>query len=842
MERAYRIHINGIVQGVGFRPFVYRLARELNIKGWINNTSDGVEIHAEGEKTEIFWQRILDEKPPLAFILSQEKTEVPREDFLDFRIVESSKTDKNDTLIAPDVATCKDCLQEMFAPKDRRYHYPFINCTNCGPRYTIIYDRPYDRPLTTMKAFQMCSSCRKEYEDPRNRRFHAQPIACDVCGPALKLTDAEGRELKGKGIGLSFLAEGAILAVKGLGGFHLVCDATNEAAIRRLRKLKERGAKPFALMAKSIEAAAKEVKISEQEKKVLTSPAAPIVLLVRQNQLKSKIPSEVAPGLHTLGIMLPYTPIHHLLFTGDFEFLVMTSANLSGQPLIFENETALRELKGIADYFLLHNRDIYHPCDDSVVQFVGEQMTFIRRARGYVPLPIVLKEEFQVPIAGLGGEMKNAFCLAMGNMAFMSQYIGDMHGLENFERFNQEYSSYQRVVNIFPQKVAHDLHPEYTTTKMAKSMACPQHAVQHHHAHLVSVCGEHRLCRPILGLICDGTGYGQDGKIWGFEFLYGDAGGAERRAHLEYLPLPGGDAGAKHPLRIAYAYLQKTLSAEEWHSAQFLRERLSSEERVILDGQLKSGLQIYETSSAGRLFDAVSGLLGVCTEVTYEGQAAIELESTATVWLQKHLAREEGLINCAKQTVGDYDVCNSDHVVCNNHPETDVKSSIVSELENAVLSRLSRTQELLEGELLRDCKQARLELIERYNEIVRSSPAELYPIWLETQEGKVTLKIDLLLKKIVQDYLNRKTRGEIACRFHFSLAISMLETALLLGLENNEMVIGGGVFQNKLLTETLLALAQRIGVKIYYPLRLPAGDGGLALGQVLVAKRSGRAI
>lgn len=818
LDKAYRIHLNGIVQGVGFRPFVYRIAQELNIKGWVNNSSDGVEIHAEGQNIEAFLDKILEDKPPLAFIISVEKREAPKENFTDFKIVESRRADKNDVLISPDVATCRDCLREMRDKTNRRYGYPFINCTNCGPRYSIIYDRPYDRAKTTMKDFAMCESCREEYENPLNRRFHAQPIACEDCGPILKLLDAKGREVKDRGIGLSLLAAGAILAVKGLGGFHLVCNAYDHQAVGRLRKIKERGAKPFALMARNIETAAREVRISAEEKTILTSPSAPIVLLARTKLGETKISPAVAPGLHTLGMMLPYTPVHHLLFTGDFDFLVMTSANLSGQPLIFENEAALQGLQGIADYFLIHDRDIFHPCDDSVVQIIGKQATFLRRARGYVPLPVLLNEKLEVPIAGLGGEMKNAFCLALGKMAFLSQYIGDMHGFDNLERFKQEYQSYQKVVNIFPQKVACDLHPEYATTKMAKEMNCPAIAVQHHHAHLVSVMGEYGLKAPILGLVCDGTGYGEDGRIWGFEYLWGNAEGYKRQGQLEYLPLPGGDAGAKHPLRIAYAYLRKSLPAEEWNKLDAIWEKLSPQERVILDGQLKSGFQMFATSSAGRLFDAISGLLGICTEVTYEGQAAIELESAAALWLAEFQEESKGSaepasINSAK--------------------------SLIHRIQEKAFNRLAQTKDLVENTLnFRQEAEHRPQLVENYNQIAKeSSSPELYPIWLDTKEGKCILKIDLLLSGIVRDYLALRSIGEIAYRFHYSLAISMLETALIIGMNNKEMVISGGVFQNKLLTEILLSLAQKIGIRVYYPTQLPSGDGGLALGQVLIANK-----
>ncbi|RJE46785.1 MULTISPECIES: carbamoyltransferase HypF [unclassified Dehalobacter] len=819
MIRAVKILINGIVQGVGFRPFIFKLARELDIKGWVNNFSGGVEIQAEGERVEEFICRIRTDQPALAAIVSLEITEIPVQHYREFTITESRESEDKDVLISPDVAVCRDCLQEMFHSKDRRYLYPFINCTNCGPRYTIIKDRPYDREKTTMAGFQMCPECHQEYMDPLDRRFHAQPTACAVCGPALQLLDHTGNEVSGHGIGFDLLQEGAILAVKGLGGFHLVCDACNHEAVSRLRRVKERGAKPFAVMARNIETALQEVTMTELEKSTLAGPSAPIVLLPRKKNGNSRISPQTAPGLQTLGIMLPYAPVHHLLFQGTYDYLVMTSANLSGQPLIYDNQEALAGLSGIADYFLLNNRDIYHPCDDSVMQMIGDQMTFIRRARGYVPLPLFLKQEIKTPIVGLGGEMKNAFCLASGKMAFVSQYIGDMHGYENLERFEQEFYSFQKVTNIIPQKTAYDMHPEYSTTRIARSMDCPKFRVQHHHAHLASVMAEHGMDDPMLGLICDGTGYGEDGRIWGFEYLFGNQEGYERKAHLEYLPLPGGDAGAKYPLRIAYAYLKKLMTQEEWQRTEPLWAKLSSQEKNILDGQLRSGFQLFETSSAGRLFDAVSGILGVCTEVTYEGQAAIELESAAEKWL------EDGNTGIQKEL--------------NEFPIIRLQASMRVKALAALLD-----QHGISGQT---SAEERLKLIEKYNEIADRTDGSLcpdlypalYPACLEIsgepQSSVLHVKVGSLLKDIANDVLLQKNPGEAALRFHYSLACQMLETAMLIGLKNKKLPIAGGVFQNKLLTEILLFLAGEIGVEILCPQKLPSGDGGLAFGQVLIA-------
>jgi len=815
------IQIRGIVQGVGFRPFVYHLARRLGIKGWVNNSSDGVHIHAEAEEPalENFYRLLAEEKPPISVILSMERREAKLYYYRDFQITASEEAQNKDVLISPDLATCPDCLREMFDPEDRRYGYPFINCTNCGPRYTIIKSRPYDRVNTTMKAFAMCEACRREYSEPTDRRFHAQPVACADCGPRLELTDAEGKAVGGDQETAAgplcesarLLRQGAILAVKGLGGFHLVCDAYLDSAVRRLRSLKERGAKPFALMAKNIKTAELEVEISETEERLLSSTAAPIVLLPRKGKkaknAETKLAASVAPGLFTLGIMLPYTPIHHLLMAEGFDFLVMTSANLSGKPLIYENTVALKELRGIADYFLLHNRDIYHPCDDSVIQTIGGKPTFIRRARGYVPYPLATQHDFKEAVAALGGEMKNAFCLAAGKMAFMSQYIGDMHGYENLERFKQEFYSFRYTANVFPKAVAYDQHPEYSTTKIAREMDGPKIQVQHHHAHLVSVLGEYGINEPTLGIICDGTGYGEDGKIWGFEFLFGNAAGYERKGHLEYLPLPGGDAAAKKPLRIAYAYLKKCLPPEEWEQTENFWVRLSSRERNVLDGLLKNNIQLFETSSAGRLFDAVSALLDICTEVSYEGQAAIELESVAFCW------KKQGLQS-------------------SDQAESERVRKIERKLKEEALALLGVAPEVRRdpadpgvfgtGDDSDSCSGL-------FNE------EKLYPYRLAESNGEIILKADLFLRWLVRDILAGQDKGEIAYRFHYSLAAWMLATALILGYKGQRIVLGGGVFQNKLLSEILLALAGEAGLEILYPQKLPSGDGGLAFGQALIA-------
>lgn len=759
-KQARAIYVTGIVQGVGFRPFVFKLAERLGVKGWVNNSSQGVAIHAEGYNLDLFYDCLLKEAPPLAKIVSSHSVAIEILNYKNFCIAESDSESERQVLIGPDVATCPDCLKDLTDSKSRFYQYPFTNCTNCGPRYTIIRDIPYDRAQTTMSQFPMCQACESDYTNPRDRRFHAQPVACRNCGPKLQLLDAWGRELPG--LGSDQLAEGGIIAVKGLGGFHLVCEAGNPAAVRRLRQRKKRGEKPFAVMVRSVEKARREVIMNAKEEELLKSLAAPIVILERRRKAESSLAPDLAPGLSTLGMILPYTPLHQRLFEGAYDFLVMTSANLSGNPLIYSNEEAFEALQGIADYFLMHNRDIYHPCDDSVLQVIGDEPVFFRRARGYVPLPILIADvEMKRPVLGVGGELKNTFCLAAGEKAFISQHIGDMGGYHNFQRFCQELESFQRVVNIKPGVIAYDKHPNYQLTRFALEQPLTKYAVQHHHAHLVSVLGEWNRQEPTWGVICDGTGYGEDQRIWGFEFLYGNASGYQRLAHLEYLGLPGGDAGVKRPLKIAYAYLKTLFDEADWAATASLWSQLSGSERRILDRQLETGVQVFPTSSAGRLFDAVSALLGVCTKVTYEGQAAMELESAGASFLQQ-------------------------------------KSGSDRELEG------------IDGR-------------------------GVYVYELRAENEGLVLGIGPLLKELVGDILQGVSREEIAYRFHQTMARAIVDMAVRLGVGTGPMVLSGGVFQNKLLTEAVLQHCQRHNIKVLRSRSLPPGDGGLAFGQVLIA-------
>ncbi len=635
---AYRLSVTGIVQGVGFRPFVYNLATRLGLTGWVLNHSGGVDIEVEGPPGSLaaFLAALRAEAPPLARIETLDAQPIPAPGYPRFEIRASTALAGRYQLLSPDVATCPDCLRELFDPADRRYRYPFINCTNCGPRFTIITDIPYDRPNTTMRAFPLCPACRREYEDPANRRFHAQPNACPVCGPHIWLHESASlRESESAGTeetlarAKTLLLSGKILAIKGLGGFLLACDATNAAAVERLRARKRRPAKPFAVMFPTLDDARAVCEVSPAEAELLTSPQAPIVLLDRLpiTHYALRITDSVVPNQHTLGVMLPYTPLHHLLLRDVGRPLVMTSGNLSEEPIAGENEEALQRLGALADAFLFHNRDIHSRYDDSVVQVnkPASEAAILRRARGYAPTP--LKLPFPVtPVLATGADLKNTFCLARDGYAFMSQHIGDMGALETLEHFEQTLALYRQLFRLEPERIACDLHPDYESTRVARAIAAGRELipVQHHAAHIAACLvdnGWTLASGPVIGVALDGTGYGEDGAIWGGEWLVGDYSGFRRAARLEYLPLPGGDAAIHHPWRVALAYLDTLLGPEAYPAGLFCPG-----EAGALRQQLRRRLNTPLTSSMGRLFDAVSALLGVCAEATYEAQAALELE------------------------------------------------------------------------------------------------------------------------------------------------------------------------------------------------------------------------
>jgi len=627
--RAFRIRITGIVQGVGFRPHVYRLASENGINGWVLNSSNGVLIEAEGNPRALddFTRRLVAEPPPLAIIKTCEVEEIPSQGFTSFVIKHSLNETEKAVMISPDIAVCQDCKKEVTDPKDRRYRYPFTNCTNCGPRFTIIKDVPYDRDKTTMAPFPMCEDCRREYEDPAHRRFHAQPNACPVCGPAVSVRDREGSEAGLDPVEL--LKGGYILAIKGLGGYHLACDAKNRRAVESLRQRKRREAKPFAVMARDVEVVRQYCRVSYTEEQWLTSPAAPIVILERKDD--TLLPDDlIHPGVDTMGVMLPYTPLHYLLFEGELDILIMTSANITDEPLIIDNKEALTKLKGIADYFVVHNREIYNPCDDSVMRITAMGTPqLVRRARGFVPRGIKLPGETR-PVLALGGELKNTFCMTRGDEAFLSQHWGDLNNYSNWEKFLEGIPRFKKMLAVEPEILAHDLHPNYQTTIWAnKQEHSEKVAVQHHHAHLAACLAENCLEEEVLGLICDGTGWGIDGAVWGFEFLKGDRRAFERLGHLRYVSLPGGDATSKRPYRMALVYLLEVFGDKGCELARRFLPGVTEEEINIISQQVLKRDAAIKTSSCGRLFDAVSAFLGVCHLNKYEGQAAMELESFA---------------------------------------------------------------------------------------------------------------------------------------------------------------------------------------------------------------------
>ncbi len=632
----FRIKINGIVQGVGFRPFVYKTAIELGLKGYVLNSTSGVEIEACGaeKNLELFIEKIKKEHPPAAYIkefYAEEKEDVPYTKF----IIKQSQNRKGSTQISPDLAVCKDCVRELFDESDPRFNYAFINCTNCGPRYSIIENTPYDRPVTSMKDFEMCDYCNGEYTDPLNRRFHAQPIACLTCGPQLIFLDKDFGEITGDPIAntIKFLKEGKIIGIKGIGGFHIACDATNEQTVSELRKRKDRPHKPFALMCHP-EIISEVVEINEEQYELLKSPAAPIVILTKKDnalvpirQLPDgntnhsqagaweRVATNVAPQNPNLGVFLPYTPIHHQILSNELPYLIMTSGNFQDEPIAAEE----KELSGLCDFYLTHNRPILNRSDDSVIRASKPQNVMIRRSRGYVPSPIKLPFK-TVQTLGAGAELKITFALSKDASFFLSPYIGNNGSKQTLDFYTDTLEKYKKWFELEPELIVCDLHPDYMTTRFAESTGLHLIKVQHHHAHIAAVMAEHHLDEPVIGIAYDGTGYGTDGAIWGGEIFLADYSKFERLFHLNYMPLPGGDAAIKHPIRIAYAYL-----LESGIDPDFL-ENISEIEKRIISKQIENKFNIFQTSSMGRLFDCASAMLGLFPEITFEAQSAMALE------------------------------------------------------------------------------------------------------------------------------------------------------------------------------------------------------------------------
>jgi len=769
--RGVKIHITGIVQGVGFRPFVYGLAVRFALTGWVRNTSAGVDMEVSGTQAALdtFIQALKSELPPLARLDRVEVSFGPPGWFTAFEIVHSEEVEGAFQPISPDVCICPDCLRELFDPSDRRYRYPFINCTNCGPRFTIISDIPYDRLNTTMAPFSMCPGCAAEYQNPLDRRFHAQPVACHVCGPKIWLETAGAifnSPLSEGDIAIhaaqKLLAEGKILAVKGLGGFHLACDATNAEAVAELRRRKLRVDKPFALMMLELATIDKHCIVTQPEYELLGSHQRPIVLLRRKPE--SNIAAEIAPKQGTLGVMLPYTPLHYLLLKGDSQssmVLVMTSGNLSVEPIASGNREARQRLSSLADYFLMHDREIYIRCDDSVVRVFDFQervrqktespnrpnpIYFLRRSRGYAPDSIQLPFEVP-PILATGPEQKNTFCLTCERYAFLSQHIGDMENYETLRSFEEGISHFERLFRIQPEAIAYDFHPNYLSTRYAlersKREKLPALGVQHHHAHIAACMADNELDgnRPVIGVAFDGTGYGEDGAVWGGEFLVADYAGFERKSHLAYFPLPGGEAAIKRPARIALALLWSL--GLDWEESLPPFEDLCFEEHMALRLQLERNLNTMQTSSMGRLFDAAAALAGVRQKVNYEAQAAIEFESALD-----------------ESELGVY--------------RFDVQTGMV------------------------DPRQAIVALLRDIHNGVS------VPVLSARFHNGVAEMVSQVCRQIKR------------------------ETGL------NEVALSGGVWQNMALMERATQKLQKDGFVVYIHRKIPTNDGGLSLGQALV--------
>jgi hydrogenase maturation protein HypF len=627
-----RVRVEGIVQGVGFRPFVHALAGRLGLAGLVGNDAGGVFVEVEGAADTVgrFLEALAAEAPPLAVIERVTATPLDPTGARGFAIAPSRGGGERQTLVSPDTATCADCLAELADPADRRFRFPFINCTNCGPRFTIVRDVPYDRPATTMAGFAMCADCAREYGDPSDRRFHAQPVCCPACGPTLRLLDRDGRAGGGDPLAAAAarLREGAVVAVKGLGGYHLAADAAAEPAVAALRARKHREDKPFAVMAADLEGARALCLVDEVEAAMLASPRRPIVLLRRHPEAAGRVAASVAPRNRSLGVLLPYTPLHHLLLAEVARPIVLTSGNVSDEPIAYRDSEAAERLGGIADWFLVHDRPIHVRADDSVVRaFRGRELP-LRRSRGFAPQPLALPWPSPRHVLACGAELKHTFCLAKDRRAFVSHHIGDLENYETFRSFTEGVEHLRRLFAVDPRVVAHDLHPEYLSTKYALELdGVELVGVQHHHAHVAACLADNGEPGPVIGVAFDGLGFGADGTIWGGELLVADLEGFRRAGHLEPVPMPGGAAAIREPWRMAAAWLDAAFAGGVPERLEVAARNRDHWERVVALG--RSGTASPSTSSAGRLFDAVSAILGVRDAVNYEGQAAVELEQLA---------------------------------------------------------------------------------------------------------------------------------------------------------------------------------------------------------------------
>lgn len=750
----YEIIIRGIVQGVGFRPFVYRLATTLGIQGSVRNVMATVVIAAEAPRAVLddFVRRLSTEAPPLATITEITTRKIAARGEQGFTIDASEAGDTEAVYISPDIALCADCRRELLDPTDRRYRYPLVNCTNCGPRLTIVKDVPYDRERTTMQAFPMCADCAREYHNPLDRRYHAQPTACPVCGPTVTLHDTAGAAVAEGDTAIrqaiAHLVEGKILAIKGLGGYHLACNARDAAAVQRLRRRKARDEKPFAVMA-NIAVAETICKMDDDERAVLQSPTAPIVLLPKRAH--HDLPEEIAPGNPCLGVMLPYTPLHVLLFADSpLTLLVMTSGNISGEPICFDDDEAHQRLSGIADYRLTHNRPIHTRVDDSVVRMVQGSRHFIRRSRGYVPTPVAVRGlASPTPVLACGGHLKNTFCLNRGEDYYLSHHIGDLENVAAMEAFEDGIDLFQRLLGITPEIIAHDLHPAYLSTQYALGRDLPHVGIQHHRAHIAACLAENGIADDVIGVAFDGTGYGDDGRIWGGEFFTGSLSGLTRVGHLEYVTLSGGDAAVLAPWKTALGYLRHAFGADA-PAAQHLLG-IPDNDLSLVGMALAKRLNTYETSSMGRLFDAVTALCGLRTSASYDGQAAMELEFAASY---------------------------------------------------------------------------------------HTGAVSPYPFSLTTKGDVFQVRTGELIRALVEERLHGATAGAMAARFHQTMAAVILEGCRLLRMRTGlrQVALSGGVFQNRLLLERAVALLTADGFTVHLHRQVPANDGGLALGQAVLAQ------
>ena len=781
MQQRIHIVIRGAVQGVGFRPFIYRLAQELGLTGWVLNSLQGVFIEGDGPKEllEQFLLRIEKERPPRSSIQSLEFSFLDPAGFTSFEILESVAEGEATALVLPDIATCPDCIHEVFDPANRRYRYPFTNCTNCGPRFTIIEALPYDRPATSMKRFVMCDECRHEYESPLDRRFHAQPNACPKCGPQLELWDHEGHVLHRRDDALRAAAhainEGRIVAVKGIGGFHLMVDAGNEKAVMRLRKRKHREEKPLAVMFPSPEAVEASCRLNKLERRFLVSPEAPIVLLERiQTHPDSQIAPAVAPRNPYLGVMVPYSPLHHLLLSDIGSPVVATSGNISDEPICTDERDALGRLVLIADMFLVHNRPIVRHVDDSIGRIMLGRELVLRRARGYAPLPITLRTPMPDALA-VGAHLKNTIAISRGESIFISQHIGDLETEQSFRAFRTSIEAFRELYNHQPQRVVSDLHPDYLSSQYARGTGLPLITVQHHYAHVASCMAENELEGELLGVSWDGTGYGLDGTIWGGEFLLTGGDSFQRVATFRQFPLPGGEMAIREPRRAAVGLLFESLG-----DPLFTMDDLSSlgafsgQERAVLRQMLVNDLNSPSTSSAGRLFDAVASIIGLRHRSTFEGQAAMELEFAAA-----------------------------------GYPT-----------EEAYEFRISEP----------GLRSERIGAGSQESRIVNAQS--------HMQESQPALVIDWspMVNGVINDAKRGVGTGIISAKFHNTLAEIILKIAEYAG--QNRVALSGGCFQNKLLTERTVHRLESEGFRTYCHQRVPPNDGGISLGQLYALSRT----